>query len=130
MVTVATEKKGRRQRPPPIDRRRSLAGVPVLNPNAEIRETTGGDTVVLTVTHRRPDRGWFARFLPAVFERKHRLDELGTFVVRQIDGERTTLAIIEAFVERFHVTRREAELSTVQFLKSLAERQTISIAIK
>ena len=71
-----------------------------------------------------------ARFMPPILERTVKLDELGAFVFRLIDGQRTVLQIVEAFQQRYKANRREAELSTVEFLRSLAQRRVISIAIK
>ncbi len=71
-----------------------------------------------------------ARFQPPVFERRVTLDELGTFVLRQIDGRRSTRAIVDGFAARYQVSRRQAELSCVEFIRSLAARQVISILIK
>ena len=43
---------------------------------------------------------------------------------------RTTLEIIEKFAGHYRLNRREATLSTVEFLKSLVKRGVISILIK
>lgn len=83
---------------------------------------------VVTVRLKR-GRGILARFQPAVMERIVRLDELGTFVLRQIDGKTSTRDIVLRFVEQYKTNRREAELSAVEFLKSLAQRGVLSIAI-
>jgi len=112
----------------PLDRRRSLTGVPVMNENVTI-EPADGDNLILTVKLQR-GRGLLARFQPAVMTRRVKLDQLGSFVVRQIDGKRSVLEIIDLFVERYKTNRREAELSVVSFLKSLIERHVVSVAIK
>ena len=112
----------------PVDRKRSLAGVPVLNEGVRCADN-GPDRVKVTVRIRR-GHGFLARFQPPVMERNVELDELGTFVLRQIDGERTASEIIDVFRERYGVNRREAELSCVAFLKSLLSRQVISIGVK
>ncbi len=59
-----------------------------------------------------------------------KLDELGAFVFGLIDGTRNVRQIIADFVARYGTTKREAELSTVDFLRSLAKRHAISIAVK
>lgn len=87
------------------------------------------DRIVITIRMKRRD-GFLTRFQPAVLERVVKLDELGSFVFRQIDNQKTTLDIINAFVVRYQVNRREATLSTVSFLKSLVTRAVISIAVK
>ena len=78
--------------------------------------------------HRKP--GLLSRFQPPVMERNIKLDELGSFVTRLIDGNRGTRAIVAAFVTRYQVTTREAELSCIQFLKLLAARHAVSIIVK
>lgn len=113
---------------PAIDRRQSLEGVPVLNEGVAFVEHEPGRVVITARLKRRG--GFLARFQPPVLERVIKLDELGSFVFRQVDNRKTTLDIIDAFVSRFRVNRREAALSTVSFLKSLVQRGVISIAVK
>jgi hypothetical protein len=110
-----------------IDRTRSLAGVPILNEGVSTLEADGRLQVVLRL---RRGAGLWARFLPEVMERTVKLDELGSFVFRLIDGQRNVAQIIESFRVRYAANRREAELSTVAFLRSLAQRQIISIVIR
>lgn len=89
------------------------------------------DPNALKVTVRvRRGKGFLARFQPPVSKRTVELDEVGSFVLNQVDGKNDTRRIIDAFVERYNVNRREAELSCVSFLKSLATRGVISIVIK
>lgn len=102
--------------------------MPVLNEGVVFVEHEPG-RVVITVRLKRRS-GFLTRFQPAVLERVIKLDELGSFVFRQVDNRKTTLDIIDAFVSRFRVNRREATLSTVSFLKSLIQRNVISIAVK
>ncbi len=114
-------------RQPPLDRAQSLDGVPVLNQGVTWAEDNG--RVVLTIRQgRRP--GLIGRFQPPIMERTVKLDALGTFVFRQIDNQRDTRGIVAAFLDRYGVNRREAILSTVEFLKALARRGAISIAVK
>jgi len=112
---------------PPIDRRQSLLGVPVVNPGVKWTEEREG-VLVVTVPIRK-DRGFLGRFQANAWKKRIRLDALGSFVLDQIDGRKNALDITEAFIIRFKVNRREAELSIVAFLKSLLERHIISIAI-
>ena len=114
--------------PYPIDRRRSLAGIPVLNPGVAVNDANP-KRIKVTVRVKRGGN-FFSHFLPPVLERNVKLDELGSFVLSQVDGEKSTRDIIDAFIDHYRVNRREAELSCVEFLKSLAIRRVISIAIK
>jgi hypothetical protein len=113
--------------PTPIDRRQSLGGIPALNPGVSLKEIRAGVFEVAIPMKRGP--GFWARFQPARWERRVQLDALGAFVIQQIDGRSNTLQITEAFIAQYKVNRREAELCTVAFLKSLLERNIISIGI-
>ena len=116
------------RQPEPLDRRRSLHGIPVVHENVTVdrREQT---RLVLTVRTPQRRRGWLARLRPPVEVRLVRLDELGSFVFEQLDGHRNVLALADRFVCEYKVSRREAELSVVAFLKSLVRRNVVSIAI-
>ena len=112
-----------------LDRRRSLAGIPVLNAN--VTADRGDERrLTLTIRTKRREKGLLSRFQPAVMTRRLKLDELGSFVLSRIDGESDVMGIVDAFVTRYQVNRREAELSIVEFLKSLARRNVISIVIE
>ena len=119
---------GAKPKQPGIDRKRSLDGVPVVNPGVVV-DDADPERLVVTVKLQR-GRGLLARFQPPVMERRVRLDALGSFVFAQIDGVRPVRRILDMFEARYRVNRREAELSCVAFLKSLAGRQVISIIIK
>ncbi len=112
----------------PLGRRQSLEGIPVLNEGVTVNGREP-DRLVLTVRVRR-GTGFLSRFQPPVMERTLKLDELGSFVFRQVDGRNTARSIVDEFVRRYRTNRREAELSTVAFLKSLAARGVISIVIR
>ena len=112
-----------------LDRRRSLAGIPVLN--ADVTADRGDERrLTLTIRTKRREKGLLSRFQPAVMTRRLKLDELGSFVLSRIDGESDVMCIVDAFVTCYQVNRREAELSIVEFLKSLARRNVISIVIE
>ena len=111
-----------------LDRRRSLAGVPVIHDNVEICGDEEGH-ITLRMTVKR-GYGFFERFRPPVTERKYELDEFGTFVVRQIQKRKNVLAIVRAFEHRFRMSHRESELGVVAFVKILMKRDVISVAVK
>jgi hypothetical protein len=118
----------KRQAAQGIDRKRSLQGIPVVSDDVTVKET-GEGVLVLTIRVKR-GKGLFQRFLPETIERSMKLDELGTFVFREIDGKRTVKQIVDRFVDRYRVNRREAELSCVSFIRSLAQRRVVALAIK
>lgn len=113
---------------PRIDRRQSLEGIPVLNDNVSCADDNDGRLMLNVKLGRGP--GLLARFRPPVLERNIRLDEIGGFVFKLIDNQRTTQDIINAFLAKYRVNRREAVLSVVAFLKSLVKKGIISIVIR
>jgi len=111
-----------------LDRRQSLAGIPVFHQNVTLVETEN-DTVTLKLRVERGD-SFLDRFRPPVTERTYELDEFGTFVVRHIDGRSTVMEIVRAFEQNFGMNHREAELGVVAFLKMLMKRSVLSVVIE
>lgn len=111
-----------------IDRRQSLTGIPVLNEQVSFKNDKTG-RLVINIRLKR-GKGLLARFQPPVLEHNVRLDEIGGFVFQLIDNQRSTLEIINMFLAKYSVNRREATLSVVNFLKSLVKRGVISIVIR
>lgn len=111
-----------------IDRRQSLAGIPVFHDGVEIVETAGGTVVIKAMVKR--GTGFFDRFRPPVTERKFELDEFGSFVVRQIQRRVSVMEMIIAFERQFRMSRRESELGVVAFVKILMKRQLLSVGLK
>jgi hypothetical protein len=120
--------KANAQLPAALDRKTSLDGIPVLNDHVSAANDKTGRLVI--TTRRQRGQGFLARFQPPVLERQVRLDEIGSHVFKLIDNRRSTAAIIDCFLQKYPVNRREAMLSVVAFLKSLVERRIVSIVIR
>jgi hypothetical protein len=108
-----------------VDRRQALAGVPVFN-RAVCLEAGEDSGVVLRIDEARGP-GFLDRFRPRRTERRFALDGFGSFVVRLIDSKRTVLDIIDRFQKEFGMSRRDAELGVVAFIKMLMQRNVISV---
>ncbi len=116
---------------PPLDRQRSLKGVPICHDSIVIEaDQASADGMVLVNRVARGNSLWSRFFSPPIIEQRLELDELGSFVFRLIDGRRSVAQIIDEFVQRYRVNRREAELCTVAFLRKLAQKRLVSIAIQ
>lgn len=109
----------------PIDRRRSLAAIPVLREGVTAEAMDGGGIRLKTRIVR--GSGFFERFRPPVTEKSYELDRFGAFVVGRIDGKATVLQIVEAFQEHFKLSHRESELGVVAFMKTLLQRNLLAI---
>jgi hypothetical protein len=111
-----------------IDRRSSLSGIPMLDKNVVVEPKTGGGAMLRTKIRR--GEGFFERFRPLVTKKGFELDDFGAFVVGQIDERRTVFDIVNAFQERFRMSRRESELGVVAFMKVLLKRNLVVIVGK
>lgn len=100
----------------------------MLIPAAALRQT-GPETWMLTVRMRCAARRFFGRKPSRTIEKHYRLDDLGAFVVRQIDGSRNVKTIVNAFAETHKVTPREAELSVIRFIRMLVDRRAVVVSI-
>jgi len=60
-------------------------------------------------------------------EKSFELDDLGTWVWRQLDGRQTVEGLIGAFAGHFRVNLREAEVAVLAFLKTLTQRNLVGL---
>lgn len=121
----------RREKPrQPISREASLQSRPVRNPAVRAEKAEGGGLVL----HAKVEHRGFGRALARVFrvkdlEKRFTLDELGAFVWEMCDGETTVRTLINRFASEFKLNRKEAEVSMVEYLKTLAKKGIIGIAV-
>jgi hypothetical protein len=106
-------------------KRELLHSVPAVRAGVELVEADGGLLTARYLSER--GNGFFDMFRPPKTERRYELDAFGTFVLRRIDGRHTVLQIIDAFQQRFGMSRRECELGVVAFLKMLVHRRVINV---
>ncbi len=60
-------------------------------------------------------------------EKKLQLDELGTAVWGQINGERSVRQVIQRFAKKYQLHTKEAEVSVTRFLRELGRRGIIGL---
>jgi hypothetical protein len=60
-------------------------------------------------------------------EKKLQLDELGTAVWGQINGERSVRQVIQWFAKKYQLHTKEAEVSVTRFLRELGKRGLIGL---
>lgn len=117
-------------RPTSVTREESLDSKPIHNPSLTIE--TGADGCVTLSAQQRPS-GW-ARILARLLRvadkpRRIRLDELGTTVWNLCDGQTTVRQIITRFAGQYKLNRKEAEVSILQYIRSLAQKGLIGIML-
>ncbi len=109
--------------------RQSLAARPVQLLVAEVIDLpTGGAKLVIPLQQRRLAR-WFFR-MPPDAKRTYELDALGLLVWNSCDGRNSVLRIIRLLARRYHLTVREAQVSTLSFLQTLARKGLIGLQVK
>ena len=112
-----------------LDREQSLSAVPVLNQLVTIRRDDEGGAL-LSLPRRRTST---VRLISRVFgmppHKRIELDELGTYAVELCNGSNTVSEIISRFAEKFGLNRREAEVSIVSYLRTLAKRRIVIFAV-
>jgi hypothetical protein len=112
-----------------LDRGESLAAKPVVNRLVKVENDAAGN-VILHVP--RPDSRT-VRLVSRVFRvppyKRLALDELGTFVIELCDGENTVSDVVDRLSGTFKLNRREAEVSTMTFLRNLGRRGVIGLVL-
>lgn len=106
-----------------------LDSVPVANEAARVETHADGLVVYLPIRERwwmKPPLSWM---LPYRRERGVALDKLGSEVYRSVDGRQTVEQIVVAFAESHRLRFHEARLAVMQFLKMLAQRNIIVLAV-
>lgn len=115
-MKIAASKKVKRP-----SRREVLALKPLRNPDLQWSEEDGH--IVLTIP-RRDD--WKTRilniFVAVPKSRRVVLDDVGTHVWQQLDGQSSMEAISKSLAKRYKLEPREAEISLQQYFRELSRR--------
>jgi hypothetical protein len=113
-----------------ISRRQMLESVPRLNPAVRWEEL---DTGRILVTFSKDAGGWLriAMRLFALPEWSQvLLDDVGTRVVRQIDGIRTVNQLIAYLAAELKLSRKEAEVALVKYMEMLGKRNLVGFEVR
>jgi hypothetical protein len=112
-----------------MSRGESLKAVPVKNGACKETELESG-LVQISVPIRQT---WFTRLMGRLTSlpkyKKMELDEIGTFVWRHCDGRTTVRDLIDRLCRRFKLNQREGEVSLTQYLRTLARKNVIGLAV-
>ena len=112
-----------------LTREQALSARALRNPDLEATRDEKG---VVSVTIPRRDTWWIrmmARISSVPKKRIVTLDEVGTEVWDLCDGEHETGEIIRDFAVRHQLSRKEAEVSVVTYLRDLARRGMIILVV-
>ena len=114
---------------PRISKLQMVTAVPVRNSALEFEVKDGRTSVTYP-----PLTGWRARFLAFFFQASRRktveLDDLGGEFLEFVDGQRQVQEIIGLMKEKYLLGWKEAEVSTLAFLRELGSRGIIGMVVK
>ena len=114
---------------PVLTREQSLSARPIRNENLTVSRDDDGNVVVGIPRRKTWWANAVARILRMPDKKKIALDEIGTAVWDQCDGRHTVQSIIENFVEKHKLNRREAEVSMFAFFKELTQRGFVGFVV-
>ena len=112
-----------------LSREESLASVPMHNEAIGVERSDAGEVRLLIP---RRESWWvntLSRFFYVPKNRRITLDEIGSYVWDHCDGKRNVGQIIQALSKRYRLHRKEAEVSVVAYLRTLARKRLIGIAV-
>jgi len=106
-----------------------LSSRPTRNEAVRWEKSDAGE-VQITVTRQE---NWRVKLLSRVFyiprQRRITLDELGTQVWDMCDGQTNVGQMIEALAAAHQLNRKEAEVSLLAYLKTLAQKRFIGFVV-
>jgi hypothetical protein len=109
-------------------REQTLAARPVrLVEDAVTLDGKGGGK--LTVKLRQTKWSGVVFHMPDGATKTFELDEIGLLVWNACDGKTSVRRLVESVAKKYGVSLREAEVSTMAFLQTLAKKNLIGLAI-
>ncbi|MEC8645894.1 MAG: PqqD family protein [Candidatus Latescibacterota bacterium] len=107
-----------------------MSSRPTRNDSLDWEKNDEGEVQISVV---RQDT-WKVRLLSKLFyipkKRKITLDEVGTEVWQMCNGRNTVGDMIEQLSETYQLNRKEAEVSLLQYLKTLGEKRFIGFVLE
>jgi len=119
----------RKSEKPQLSRQDALRVYPMHSPQLEW--TLDSEGLVTATLVRRTDL-WgrlLANFFSIPDSRELKLDRVGSHVWQLCDGERTANEVIVAMCEEYKLSRREVEVSFIAFMRLLAKRGMVVVAV-
>ena len=118
-----------RKKPPPLPRRELLRAKPVRNERLSCEENSDGE-IVLGIPRRKT---WLINTMSRMFYVPSRrtvvLDRIGSYLWGLCDGQNTVDHVITTIRTEYKLERKEAEVSTLTYLKQLTEKGLIGLAV-
>ncbi len=112
----------------PIDRKTLLSAKPLRNTLITWDDNEEELQLRVPMKQSKPSRLW--RFLFGFPEQKNiHLDLLGSEVWKMCNGKNSVQDIVKSIQERYNLSRKEAEVSTLEYLRKLMSKHLIGLNI-
>jgi len=117
----------RRRRP--TSRLQMLESVPVLNPAVRWERLESGQVMAVYRQDARGVRRLLMKLLATPETAQVLLDDAGTSVVGAIDAKRTVKDLIAYVSVEFKLSRKESEVSVLEYMEMLGKRRLIGFQV-
>ena len=114
---------GRRRNP--VGRQEVLRARPMRNPVVSWERNDQGETVLHIPLQKGRVIGALRWFFPAPDQKQLILDEIGGDMWELCDGTKTIDEIRRHLSQKYRLERREAEASTIEYLRQLSKRRLV-----
>jgi len=115
---------------PGLQRAEALQAVPLRNPAIEWEQQESGRVVLTIPLQFKPWMKVVKLLAQIPDQKKVELDELGTDVWLWADGSATVETLVGKLAAEHKLNRREAEVSLLQFLQTLAKKRFMAFAVE
>jgi hypothetical protein len=120
------------KKPPDLGLKRDdiLSAIPLRNATVKWKQSDAGE---VSIVIPQKDKLW-VKIVTKIFmvpeKRVVVLDEIGSYVWMQCDGEHTIKDIMNSLSSKYSLTRKEAEVSLISYMRTLGKRGMLGFAIK
>lgn len=114
----------------PFSREQTLSAKPIKNTLVHWERNEQGEVILHLPRQKNRWTNLLDRlFFPLPEEKVISLDEVGTKLWDLCDGKTSVREIIERLQSKFNLSRKESEVSSLEYLKKLAQRRIIGFAV-
>lgn len=120
------------KKPPDLGLKRDdiLSAIPLRNATIKWKQNNEGE---VSIVIPQKDKLW-VKMVTNIFvvpgKRVVVLDEIGSYVWMLCDGEHTIRYIMNSLTGKYRLTRKEAEVSLITYMRTLGKRGMLGLAIK
>jgi len=120
----------KKRKPPQLSRSQALNARPMKNEALIWKKGPDGETIIHFPDKKDKLLKFLVKLFPVPQRRRLVLDEIGSFVVDNCDGNTSVKQLVDLLIKKYKLTRKEAETSLFTYLKQLGQRGIIGFEIR